>query len=123
MTTLRVLTVGFLLLALAAAGCSQEEKSDYKGVSDIISNRNKARRSVGKYPSKSFDEPLDQDRGDASTAVQSDRQQEEGEEIQSIILYEEEVTIVSEVSRKELARGVAYINKQGQIVRLKIVNK
>ena len=42
-------------------------------------------------------------------------------DLASDILYEQQVNIVGTESGRALARGVAYINKKGQIVRIKIL--
>lgn len=111
----------FLLIVLISA-CQddKEKKDDYSGVSDLISERNKARHvMVEKNPvknpgSKSVEENI------SASKQESDSK---AEEISSIVLYEEKVDIIGSDSQRTLAKGVAYINKQGQIVKIKILKE
>jgi hypothetical protein len=43
-------------------------------------------------------------------------------DISTVVLYEKNIDIVDSESRRKLAKGIAYLNKSGQIVRIKIVN-
>ncbi len=113
--------LGALALSIVT-GCTRESKDDdFKRVSELIADRNKARQSM-KSSSRDTDESRQPGVEDRAAVKDSDTASPE-EEILSIVLYEEDVRIVSQGSGKLLARGVAYINKQGQIVRLKIVNE
>jgi len=104
-----------------SSACTEdkEKKEDYSGVSDLISERNKARHvTVEKFSV--------QDAGPKSAPITIPKQDESdprAEELSSIVLYEENVDIVVSESRRALAKGVAYINKQGQIVRIKILKE
>jgi hypothetical protein len=115
-----------VLLFFLASACTEdkEKKEDFSGVSDLISERNKARHvTVEKFPA--------QDAGPKSAPKSEEEtitipKQESGpraEEVSSIVLYEERVDIVVSESRRTLAKAVAYINKQGQIVRIKILKE
>jgi hypothetical protein len=111
-----------LLLFFLASACTEdkEKKEDYSGVSDLISERNKARHvAVEKFSV--------QDAGpkyaEENMAIPKQESDPGAEEISSIVLYEEKVDIVMSESRRTLAKGVAYINKQGQIVRIKILKE
>lgn len=97
----------FLFLTAFAAGCEKDQKKKdeaFQGVGRLISDRNKARynaagqESRGSDNSKTRNEPM-------ST------------------LYEENVEIVSTSSNSTLGKGVAYLNKEGKIVYIKITRK
>lgn len=110
-----------LVLSLLISSCTEEENGDYSGVSELISERNKARYQSNKDSSdrkKVIARPQKQTPG---TLIKSTPKDEEQEEISSIVLYEQNIEIVGKESGKVLAKGVAYINKQGQIVKIKIV--
>lgn len=99
--------------------CQDEKtKDDYSGVSELISQRNKARYEDADTASSRAGNatkiPLD--KVGASTAGSGSKETV----LSSIILYEEAVDIVGSDSGRILAKGVAAINKQGQIVRIKI---
>ena len=121
----------FLCLFLLISACTEEkekEKGDYSGVSGLIADRNRARYEAAERPSQrkqvtqkkltSRQVTPKRDAGQSNTPVQSP--ETEDQEISSIILYEQKINIVGSESGKTLAKGTAYINKQGQIVRIKI---
>lgn len=115
------LSIFLMVMLFFCAGCSEDQKGDYKGVSELITSRNQARSSIKKKPGST----TASEQKETSAAEQHPDQQgvsgrQDEEEISPIILYEEKVIIVSQSSDKKLAEGIAYINKQGQIVRLKI---
>ncbi|OGR27840.1 MAG: hypothetical protein A2277_21260 [Desulfobacterales bacterium RIFOXYA12_FULL_46_15] len=111
----------FILLFLISA-CQNEkaDDNDYSGVSDLISGRNKARYDTAERApvkntrSKPVEENIDTSRQAPDSKT---------EEILPIVLYEEKVDIIGSESKETLAKGVAYINKNGQIVRIKILKE
>lgn len=109
------------------SGC-QDDKGDgtYSKVSELIVDRNRSRlaKKTGNYPRQtgSPEERAAELSRLEDTKVR-DKLREREEELTYIILYEEDVDIIASESGKTLARGVAYINKQGQIVRIKISKK
>ncbi len=111
------LTLG---LSLLISACSDEkEKGDYSGVSELIAGRNKARYEVAEKPSQKKQVTQKRISGQSSPSVQ--RPKPKPEQINSVVLFEQNIDIVGTDSQKRLAKGVAYINKQGQIVRIKII--
>ncbi len=111
------LTLG---LSLLISACSDEkEKGDYSGVSELIAGRNKARYDVAEKPSQKKQVVQKRVAGQSSPTAQ--RQKTKPEQINSVVLFEQNIDIVGTDSQKRLAKGVAYINKQGQIVRIKII--
>ncbi len=111
-----------LLLLFLASACQdgKEKKEDYSGVSDLISERNKARHvavekdTVKNTYSKSVEENISTSKPEPDPKA---------EDFSSIALYEEKVDIIGSDSQRTLAKGVAYVNKQGQIVRIKILKE
>ena len=107
----------FLGLFFLISACHDDkEKGDYSGVSDLISDRNKARYELAD-PNKKGISPTKKTAAGTSTPELETKE----EELSSIILYEEEINILGADSGRLLAKGVAYINKKGQIVKIKIV--
>lgn len=111
----------FVLLFLIS-GCQDDKpnKNDYSGMSDLISERNKSRYDTAERgPVKNTgSKPVEEN-------INTPRQEPDSqtEEILPIVLYEEKVDIIGSESKETLAKGVAYINKKGQIVRIKILKE
>ena len=104
------------------SACSDEKKNDnFSGVSDLIADRNKARYDVAKKPSQKKAVTRKTITGKSRTLDSSSKSKKE--EISSIVLYEQNIEIVGADSRRIMAKGVAYVNKKGQIVRIKILRE
>ncbi len=115
-----------LLLFFLASACTEdkEKKEDFSGVSDLISERNKARHvAVEKFSVQDAGPKSAPKSEEDNITMPKQESDPKAEEILSIVLYEEKVDIVVSESRRTLAKGVAYINKQGQIVRIKILKE
>jgi hypothetical protein len=110
-----------ILFFLILTSCEDKKKdNDFSGVSRLIADRNKARyenteKSIPNQKPTSKKEIIKK-----NSTVKSESSSKE-KELSSIVLYEENVKILGSKSGKTLAKGVAYINKQGQIVKLKII--
>ncbi len=112
------LICALVLFGFVISACQDEKGAgDYSGVSDLIASRNKARYEDKKNPTKKTV------RKKVTTNSKSTSNTQKSEELSSIILYEEDVKIVGSDSQRTLAKGVAYINKKGQIVRIKILKE
>ena len=106
-----------VLAVFFVSSCQDEkEKGDYSGVSSLIAERNKAR-----YKKK---EDSRKEKG-GLPRVQRDNvnptAKMKDEKLSPTVLYEEDVEIVGAESNRTLAKGVAYLNKNGQIVKIKIL--
>ena len=84
-------------------------------MSNLIADRNKARYDVAK-DNKSATKKTSV-KPSKSSATKSRSKQDE---LTTTILYEQKIKVVGTESGRTLANGVAYINKKGQIVRIKI---
>ena len=120
------LLLGFIFLFFSS--CQDEnEKNDFSGVGRLIASRNKARYDAAeKLPQK--EQSVDKtnvskknttDRTNDLKSESNSRQ----EKLSSIVLYEEKIKILGSKSGRTLANGVAYINKKGEIVKIKILKK
>lgn len=107
---------------LLVSGCQDDKgENDYSGVSNLISDRNSARYEIAENePSKSVNPKKNTKKKVRESKPDSDEHQKE---LMSIILYEENVNIIGSDSGRTLAKGVAYVNKKGQIVRIKILKE
>ncbi len=111
----------FCLFFLLSACQDDKEKNDYSGVGELISDRNKARYEMAKNSSR---------KSSSSKKITANKtkplkfeSKSKKEEISSIVLYEEDIEVVGSKSGRTLAKGVAYINKKGQIVKIKILKE
>ncbi len=111
-----------LILCFGISACRNEkEENQYSRVSDLISERNKARYEMAEIPSKMSSSPKKVTTTNTDTSKPKSNSKKE--ELLSIILYEEGVEIVSSESQRTLAKGIAYLNKKGQIVRIKLLKE
>ncbi|WDP91419.1 MAG: hypothetical protein HUN04_17615 [Desulfobacter sp.] len=108
----------FLLAAATTAGCDRD-KEQFSGLSEMVAERHQVRRSLsdedggtGKVGKKAGE----------STEIAGDPAQP-GKELASGILFEKQIQILDAQSKTPLAKGVAYLDKQGRIVRIKIIKK
>ncbi len=114
--------IAFLSLFFLISACQDEKgKNDYSGVSELISERNKARYHAAENSSKkSVSTPKKTtSKTNTSKSVSTPKK----EELSTIILYEEVVKIVGSKSGRTLAKAVASINKKGQIVKIRILKE
>ena len=109
----RIALLSCLLFFFICSSC-EDKKEDYSGLSELVAQRHKARQSLsGKTSDPSDSSPDIQDeRGGTGTKKKED--------LTSNTLYSKEVEIVDSSSGTSLGRGVAYLNKEGDIVKIKI---
>ena len=112
----------FLLNFFLLSACQddEEKKSDYSGISELISERNKTRHEIAKKNPMEKAGSTSIEKNISTPKQESDFKEEE---ISSIVLYEEKVEIIGAESRRPLAKGVASINKKGQIVKIQILKE
>jgi hypothetical protein len=110
-----------LLLSLFLLSACEDKKDNFSGLSDLVEQRNTVRKNIA---DKNIREKAVKNQGsgmDSKEAAALDREPKKNPEISPIVLYEREVEVVDSSSRKALAKGIAYLNKQGQIVKIRIV--
>ncbi len=109
------------LICLSLISCQNDKKDDdFSGVSNLIAKRNKSRYEVAKDAAQEKNNTSKQKTDDKFNSAKSESKPTR-KEISSIVLYKENVKILGSKSGRTLAKGVAYINKQGEIVKIKIV--
>lgn len=109
-----VKSLGWLFLTLLVLPACDDKKTNYSGFSNLVSERNAARQAISQE--KDREKNLE---SDILEAPDKDKKKEGS----SSVLYEREVKVVDSSSQKTLAQGVAYMNKQGQIVKIKIIRE
>ncbi len=107
------------LFCLSLNSCKDDNKDDFSGVSDLIASRNKTRYEVADSAVHEKNE-TSKKTNDKVNSVKSGSKSKR-EKLSSIVLYKENVKILGSKSGRTLAKGVAYINKQGEIVKIKIL--
>ncbi|CCK78523.1 hypothetical protein [Desulfobacula toluolica] len=118
----RFFLYALLIFCFGISACQNEkEENNYSKVSELISERNKARYEMSETPSKMSGS--NKKVTTSNTNILKTKSDSKKEEFLSIILYEEGVEIVSSESQRTLAKGIAYINKKGQIVKIKLLKE
>ena len=110
------MAVGICLLV--SISCRDEKKDEFSGVSNLLSDRNKARynRSGNLPPSKNNVEQQQQRVDNNSGSVPNKKK----EPLVSDIIYKKDVSIRDSKSGKILTTGVAYVDENGRIIKIKI---
>jgi len=111
MQTKRIFSSKLIVAVLAClffAGCGRDD-GDYEGVGKLVSDRNSARlaRASNKKSGAGSGELT-------PSAIKEGGQSGE-------VLLEEEVKVVGLSSGKVLARGIAFLDKNGKIVNIRII--
>jgi len=108
----------FLSILFLVVACSNEKPGDFKKVGELISDRNSARYSfAGNKRSKSKSKVIQEK---AQPSAKKDKIETAKGQTSSAGLVEEKIQIIGASSKKPLAKGLAYLNENGQIVRIKI---
>ncbi len=97
-----------VLFFMLVAGCGNDDGVDYKGVGELVAERNRAR--MAKHANKKRGADL----GTSAPAVTKERKRS-GEDLSG-----EEVKVVSLSSGKTLAKGTAYFDEDGNLVTIRI---
>lgn len=107
-----------IMPALLFFGCEDDKKDPYSGLSKIVAERNEARRIISDQ--KAREKGNTQKTGRPTTQSPAAGK---GNVSSGSSLSERQVRIVDEVSGNRIAKGVAYLNEKGKIVRIKILKK
>jgi len=111
-----LLSLFFLISACQDKNDEQKKKNDFSGMAGLIADRNKARYDVAENPPT-------QKTTKRKLIRKTKTAEEKKELLATAILYEQKIKVVGSDSGRTLATGVAYINKKGQIVRIKITKE
>ncbi|MCG8632948.1 MAG: hypothetical protein MI863_03920 [Desulfobacterales bacterium] len=96
------------------------DKDQYSGLSELVAERHEARKGISE---KNLKKKKKAARDNAGNKEQDNLSEfSSKEEVSTVVLYEKQIDILDSESRIPLAKGVAYMNKKGQIVRIKIIN-
>ena len=110
-----------ILLGVIAVGCDSE-RDEYSGLSDLVAKRNEVRQVISEKSATRKKSKTDKRISD-SLSEDEFKQIAKQKELSADVLYEKDVEIVDSFSREPLAQGIAYINKKGRIVKIKIIKE
>lgn len=111
--------IGMFAVIMTAA--CDNEKDDFSGLSDLVAQRNQARDIISKESKNKSSES-----GKKNVGVLSEDEFEqalEEKEVFTVALYKKNIEILDSLSGETLAQGVAFIDKQGRIVKIKITKE
>ena len=112
---------GLFLCVVMLSGCD-DKKDGFSGLSDMVGQRNEARRSISdKTARKKSLEKQEANAGNKEDAAIE--RLKKTEVVSPVVVYERNIEVVDSSSRMALAKGVAYLNKEGQIVKIKIIKE
>ena len=98
-------------VALMICGCSGDKnEDDYKVIGEMIAARNKARQKQSLSISKEQQVEI------SETDVPSETARDD----KTIMMFEEEVDIISKSTGKVIAKATAYLDKSGKIINIRI---
>ncbi|MFO7913502.1 MAG: hypothetical protein R6V15_15195 [Desulfotignum sp.] len=111
-----VLWIGCVALGFFLAAC-EEKKDPYSGFSNLVAERQELRKAISKE--------REQEKNQTPESEKTKGVKTKGVKIDGTtnMLYEKQIEITDSVSGKPLAKGIAYLNKEGNITRIKILKE
>jgi len=94
-----------------------DKKEDFSGLSNLVAERNEVRQVISDETAR---KKVAEKQGLKDTPKDVVKKKEE---ISSVVVYERDIEVLDSSSRMSLAKGIAYLNKEGQIVRIKIIRE
>ena len=119
---MRSLSVLLLIFVVTlTASCGSDEKDDFSGVGKLIADRNKMRYNIAeKSDNSETTAGPDQKAGTKPERVAGTNSQDKIPE--TVALEKRKIVIVDASSGTSLGQGVAFVNKKGEIVRIKLAD-
>jgi hypothetical protein len=125
-----------LFFSLFMLSACDDKKEDYSGFAKIVEERNEARQAISKENLRKKTTEKQGMRPDSggylgsdkvkNDKAKNDKVKNEGikkTEISPIVMYQRDIDVVDSSSRKSLAKGIAYLNKEGRIIKIKILKE
>ena len=109
----------FSVLVLSAC---DDKKDEFSGLSDLVKERQEVRQSISKETARKNILEKKGVKSDPKEDTIFDKVNKK-EKISSIVLYERDIEVVDSFSQLPLAKGIAYLNKEGRIVKIKIIKE
>ncbi len=105
------LWIGCVVLIFFLAAC-EEKKDPYSGFSNLVAERQELRKAISKEREQ-----------EKNTTPESEKPKSVKTDRSATVLYEKQIEITDSVSGKPLAKGIAYLTKEGNITRIKILKE
>ncbi len=109
----------FSVLVLSAC---DDKKDGFSGLSDLVKERQGIRQTLSEKTARKNALEKQGAKADPKEDTVIDRVKKK-EEMSAIVLYERDIEVVDSFSQQPLAKGIAYLNKEGQIVKIKIIKE
>jgi hypothetical protein len=107
--------LGCLLLGLMVLPACDDKRDDFSGLSGLVEERNEVRQALSK---KNSQEKVLEGKTPSSVSLDMEKK---NTGVSPVILYERNVEVVDSATKKSLIKGIAYLNKEGQVVKIKII--
>jgi len=111
-----------LLFSLLLLSACDDKKDGFSGLSDLVGKRNEVRKTISEKNTRKKSLEQHQSSVDSKDPVLLGKEKKKAE-VSLIVLYEREIEVVDSYNRVALAKGIAYLNKEGQIVKIKIIKE
>ncbi len=103
--------IGCVVLIFFLAAC-EEKKDPYSGFSNLVAERQEHREALSKKREQEKNQ-IPESKNPKSVKIDGT----------TPMLYEKKIEIIDSVSGKPLANGIAYLTKDGNITRIKILKE
>jgi len=103
--------IGSVVLIFLLTAC-EEKKDPYSGFSNLVAERQELRKSISRQREQEKNHTPESEK---TTPVKMDGT--------ASVLYEKQIEITDSASGKLLAKGIAYLTKEGSIKRIKILKE
>jgi hypothetical protein len=111
-----------ILLGLLVLSACDDKRDSFSGLSNLVEERREVRQAISDKKAREKALERQQPNADAKAAVVLDKEKKK-RELSPIILYGRNVEIVDSSNRMALAKGIAYLNKEGLIVKITIIRE
>ncbi|PIE61215.1 MAG: hypothetical protein CSA29_04525 [Desulfobacterales bacterium] len=105
----------FIFVSGILAGCSEDEK--FSGFSEMVAGRQQVRQEIS---GNNVDKQTNQAESEDSNVARSHKYIDP-DKLSLGHLFEKKIEIIDTSSKITLAQGIAFLDKQGRIVRIKII--
>jgi hypothetical protein len=111
-----------LLFGLLVLSACDDKRDGFSGLSNLVEKRSEVRQRISDKKAREKALERQPSNADSKAAVALGKEKKK-KEISPIVLYKREVEVVDSSNRMSLAKGIAYLNKEGQIVKITITRE
>lgn len=117
---MRFLLIFFLVFFMGVLPACKSEDDNYAGVGKLIADRNKMRYHLAEESGKNKGKAESSNEKTDSVPKDVSKKNTHKKELSTNVLDEKKIVIVDSSSGIPLGQGVAYVNKKGEIVKIKL---